>query len=175
LGSGEAGSLVDNTLSKTLIFGNSGSGKSTLAQRLSAEAGQAHLDLDTLAWQAVSPPERHPLEKSEREITAFIETHEHWVIEGCYADLISLALPFTQELIFLDLSVDDCVLHAQGRPWEPHKYASKAAQDANLEMLINWIREYPIRTDTCSRGAHLAVYESFSGKKTRITQSADLH
>lgn len=160
-------------MSKTLIFGNSGSGKSTLAKRLSAEAGQAHLDLDTLAWQAVSPPERNPQEKSQHEISTFTAAHEHWVIEGCYADLITLALPFAEELFFLDLSVEECILHAQNRAWEPHKYASKEAQDANLEMLINWIKEYPVRTDSCSRSAHMAVYETFSGKKTRIAHGAD--
>lgn len=161
-------------MSKTLIFGNSGSGKSTLAKRLCAEAGQAHLDLDTLAWQAVTPPERHPIETSQLEISAFVDKHDQWVIEGCYADLITLILPFAEQLIFLDLPVEECIVHAQSRPWEPHKYASKEAQDANLEMLLNWIKDYPSRSDSCSRDAHLAVFNAFSGEKTRIRHAAEI-
>jgi hypothetical protein len=36
----------------------------------------------------------------------------------------------------------ESVANAFSRPWEPHKYLSKEAQDANLEMLMGWIRAY---------------------------------
>lgn len=160
-------------MSKAVIFGNSGSGKSTLAQRMSNDAGLAHLDLDTLAWQATTPPQRKPLQESELEIIAFAQSHRDWVIEGCYADLIALAMPFADELIFLDLSVDDCIAHAHARPFEPHKYASKDAQDANLNMLVDWIKDYPKRNDSCSRSAHLALFDVFAGKKIRVTTPTD--
>jgi adenylate kinase family enzyme len=160
-------------LTKAVIFGNSASGKSTLAQRMSTDAGLAHLDLDTLAWQATTPPQRKPLRESSVEIAAFTQSHKDWVIEGCYADLIALAAPFAEELIFLDLSVDACVAHAHARPWESHKYASKDAQDANLEMLLGWIKDYPNRNDSCSRVAHLELFEVFAGKKTQVTTPTD--
>ncbi len=37
---------------KVLVFGNSGSGKSTYAKALSKRHGLAHLDLDTIVWEA---------------------------------------------------------------------------------------------------------------------------
>ncbi len=125
---------------KILIFGNSGSGKSSLAKELSLNASLAHLDLDTLAWRPASPPERAPLAESAKEIVSFAVSNKAWVIEGCYTDLLEIVGSMANELIFLNLSVEQCVNNARRRPWEPHKYESKAAQDNNLEMLIDWIR-----------------------------------
>ena len=153
---------------KIVIFGNSGSGKSTLAKRLCAEENISHLDLDLLAWQATVPPERMPLEQSAAEISKFIGTHDGWVIEGCYSDLLELALPFSNEMIFMNLPVEACIENAKSRPWEAHKYESKAAQDANLDMLIDWISQYAERSDTLSQVAHNRLYENYSGKKRML-------
>ena len=152
-------------MSKTLIFGNSGTGKSTLAKKISAEQNTAHLDLDTIAWQATVPPTRTPISEAKAKIDNFISANKHWVIEGCYADLLALAQGNAEKIIFLDLPVADCIANARNRPWEPHKYGSKAAQDANLTMLIDWISQYPTRDDTFSRQAHLNLYEAFTGEK----------
>ena len=48
-------------MSRIIVFGNSGSGKTTLAQALAQREGLAHLDLDTVAWRPVTPPERRPV------------------------------------------------------------------------------------------------------------------
>lgn len=151
---------------KILIFGNSGSGKSTLAKELCNFEGLAHLDLDTLAWETASPPKRRPLDESNEEIQAFIRSCDGWVVEGCYTDLLEKVLPFSTEIIFMNLPIDDCIINAKNRPWEPHKYESKEAQDANLAMLIDWISLYNKRTDTFSGLSHRTLYDSFEGKKT---------
>ncbi len=159
---------------KVLIFGNSGSGKSTLAKSLCAEAGLAHLDLDVLAWEACEPPalpQRKPLEASKQAIQRFISENEGWVIEGCYADLLAMALPDASEMIFLNLTVEDCIANAKSRPWEPHKYPSKKAQDANLDMLIAWIADYAERNDVFSKSSHQKLFDSFNGKKTMLTEN----
>lgn len=153
------------TLSKILVFGNSGSGKSTLAKRLCKEQGLAHLDLDTLAWSSTNPPERKPLPESKFTIEEFISSSEAWVIEGCYADLLDIAAPHADEAIFMNLPVTSCIENARKRPWEPHKYASKAEQDESLAMLIDWISQYPTRLDEFSESAHREFYETFIGKK----------
>jgi uncharacterized membrane protein YbaN (DUF454 family)/adenylate kinase family enzyme len=150
---------------KILIFGNSGSGKSTLAKKLCDEDSLAHLDLDTLAWRRSDAPVRKPLKESEQEIAQFIRANPGWVIEGCYTDLLELAAPYSSEIIFLNLPVETCIANAKKRPWEPHKYESKDAQDANLAMLIDWIAQYTERDDTFSRGAHEAFYEAYAGQK----------
>ena len=154
---------------RVVIFGNSGSGKSTLANWLVKSESIAHFDLDEIAWLPCEVPKRAPVGQSAVKIEEFTSFHEHWVIEGCYADLIELAAPLATEMIFLNLSVDDCVKNAKMRDWEPHKYATKDAQDANLEMLISWIKDYPKRTDSCSLNAHLALYKNFDGKKRLVT------
>lgn len=154
-----------------LIFGNSGSGKSTLARSLAEREGLAHLDLDTLAWKPTVPPERKPIEQSWEEIKRFISVNENWVIEGCYTDLIELVEDSVTEIIFMNLPVDVCISNARNRPWEPHKYESKESQDQNLEMLIDWIRQYTERDDTFSKIAHQAFYDQYSGRKTMITRN----
>lgn len=161
---------------KILIFGNSGSGKSTLAQRLSRESNLPHLDLDTLAWlpwdpAGDTPPQRMPLEESLAAMQAFTAGSEGWVIEGCYADLLERMLPHATEIVFMNLPAEACVANARLRPWEPHKYPSKEAQDANLPMLIEWIRQYDERTDTFSRAAHQALYDAFAGHKSMRTSN----
>jgi adenylate kinase family enzyme len=156
---------------KVLIFGNSGSGKSTLAKELQKYENLSHLDLDTLAWLPTSPPERSPLEDSERQIREFVNTHAHWVIEGSYSDLLQLAIPSANELIFMNLPIMACISNAKNRPWEPHKYESKEAQDANLSMLIDWISQYEEREDTFSQSAHRKLYNEYCGMKRMYTSN----
>lgn len=155
---------------KIIVFGNSGSGKSTLARAL-REEGLAHLDLDVLAWLPTNPPERRPIEHAYVDIQQFMKENAEWVIEGCYADLLELVEPFATEAIFMNLPVHLCQENARNRPWEPHKYGSQAAQDENLEMLLDWIAGYAERSGALSFSAHRAIYDSFSGKKSEITSN----
>ena len=159
---------------KVIIFGNSGSGKSTLAAELHAE-GLSHLDLDVLAWLPSSPPERRPIEQAQAEIMHFIRGNTDWVIEGCYSDLLELAKPFANEAIFMNLPIHTCQENARNRPWEPHKYPSKEAQDENLEMLLEWIAGYKERTDTLSYRAHSTLFDDFRGEKKEISSNRQTH
>ena len=68
----------------------------------------------------------------------------------------------------MNLPVALCIENAKNRPWESHKYQSKAAQDANLTMLIDWIAQYEQRTDTFSKSAHQILFDEFTGKKTQV-------
>ncbi|PAJ74557.1 shikimate kinase [Pseudoalteromonas sp. NBT06-2] len=158
-------------MSKFVVFGNSGSGKSTLAKELALKNQLAHLDLDTVAWQSITPAERLSISESSKSINDFLSINSDWVIEGCYSDLLELVIQQAEEVIFLNLPVSACIDNAKNRPWEPHKYESKEAQDANLEMLINWISQYTARTDTFSKFAHEKLFEDFQGKKTMYTQA----
>lgn len=69
----------------------------------------------------------------------------------------------------MNLSTQQCQDNARHRPWEPHKYESKEAQDANLSMLLDWIAGYTERDDSLSYAVHFALFQSFHGKKTEIT------
>lgn len=165
-------SFEERILQKVLVFGNSASGKSTLAKRLAKVGLLAHLELDLLAWQATNPPTRVPLVESAKVIEKFMIQHEHWVIEGCYSDLLKIAEEQSTEIIYMNLSVDDCIINANNRPWEPHKYASKTEQDANLAMLIEWISQYEHRDDNFSKAAHLSFYQNYTGAKKMLTTNS---
>lgn len=158
-------------MSKIIIFGNSGSGKSTLARHLSETNDLAYLDLDTLAWKATFPPERQKIELSWDKIANFISINKSWVIEGCYTDLLELIKDESTEIVFMNLPIDLCVSNAKARPWEPHKYPSKQAQDENLYMLINWISQYSERKDVFSYDAHIKFYNEYKGKKQMFTRN----
>lgn len=153
-------------MSRVVIFGNSGAGKSTLAKHLSERDTLAHLDLDTLAWNDTQPPTRAPVAQSSEQIHAFVDKHPDWVIEGCYADLLAIALRFAGEVIFLNPGVATCLDNAAKRPWEPHKYSSPKRQNENLPMLLDWIRRYFDRDDEFSLQAHRALFDGFEGKKS---------
>jgi hypothetical protein len=60
------------------------------------------------------------------------------------------------------------VQNCRARPWEPHKYASKAEQDANLPMLLDWVRAYDSRDDEFSLRAHRRLFKSFNGPKREV-------
>lgn len=123
------------------------------------------MDLDTVAWLAgTSTPARKPFPDSKAEILKIVAL-DCWVVEGCYADLLEVAVPRATEIVFLNPGADTCVQNARNRPWEPHKYSSPEEQDANLEMLVNWIREYDRRTDEFSYTAHRRLFDNFVGSK----------
>jgi adenylate kinase family enzyme len=155
---------------KIVILGNSGSGKSTLALALARGSGFVHLDLDTLAWDpAAATPARRRLDDSLALIGAFLRAHDDWVIEGCYADLLASVTPHCTRLIFLNPGVEACIANCRARPWEPHKYPSKAAQDEGLEFLLGWVREYATRTDEFSLLQHRRLFDGFRGDKEEFT------
>jgi len=155
------------------ILGNSGSGKSTLARRLADLRGLEPLDLDGLAWEPglIAVP-RDPM-AALAEVAAACTTREHWIIEGCYADLIRATLPHGPILVFLKPGVDTCLAHCLARPWEPHKYASKAEQDGHLAFLLTWVREYDSREGPLSLRAHQALFDAYGGPKHQRTIPPD--
>ena len=158
---------------KVVILGNSGSGKTTMAGRLVERHGLALLDLDTIAWSA--PGERKRFSESIGDLQAFVNDHASgWVIEGSYGDLAEAALAHCTELRFLNPGIAACIANCEARPFEPHKYASPEEQDANLDMLKDWVRQYETRADTYGLAYHRRVYASFDGEKREYTDPGDM-
>ncbi len=150
---------------RVAIAGNSGSGKTTLAKRLAADTEVPVLDLDTVAWEPgkIAVP-RDPGDAAE-DVRQFCSSNDDWIIEGCYASLITAALEFEPRLLVLDPGADQCAENCRSRPWEPHKYASKEQQDEHLAFLLEWLAEYYTRDDDMSLLAHKRVYEGYGGPK----------
>lgn len=153
-------------MQKIVIFGNSGSGKSTLAKKYVDKYALAHLDLDSIAWAKSATPTRRPLTESQTDIEQYLADNTRWVVEGCYADLLGIVLPHASKVIFINPGIDTCIENCRNRPWELHKYASPEAQDKNLAMLIDWVKQYPQRSDEFSLAAHRQLFDDYQGNKT---------
>ena len=155
------------------IIGNSGSGKSTLARQLAAVHTLASLDLDTIVWEPGSVGVWRSREATMADAKAFCESNARWVTEGCYGELTRHVLEYSPMLLFMEPGVEACLANCRGRPWEPHKYASKEQQDERLDFLLMWVREYYTRDDDLSLRAHQAVFDSYRGPKRLLTHAVD--
>jgi adenylate kinase family enzyme len=160
-------------MERIVIFGNSGSRKSSLAKALAELYQVPHLDLDVIAWKADEPGVRAAHEESLKELMHFIRASDSWVIEGCYSVLLKEAARYCTEMIFLNPGVDACVENCRCRPWEPHKYKSREAQDANLQMLLQWVREYEIREDEFSLSEHRRLFDMHEGRKVEYRSNEE--
>jgi len=150
---------------RVLIFGNSGSGKTTLAARLAQEHSLVHLDLDSIVWEPGKVAVQRAPEHIARSLDAFLASHERWVIEGCYGELVEAASGHCTELVFLNPGLEVCLANNRRRPWEPHKYASRQDQDAMLANLQAWVAGYYERQDPWSYHAHRKIFDAFPGPK----------
>jgi len=158
---------------RIVLLGNSGSGKSTLAGRIAEAFQLPSLDLDTVAWVPGQVAVARDPAEARAAVGAFCSAHQGWVVEGCYGGLVQEALAFGPLLLFLDPGLEACLAHARSRPWEPHKYASRQAQDEKLAFLLDWIRSYDTREGELSRGAHEALFRAYPGPKHRLGQRPD--
>ena len=154
---------------RIVVFGNSGAGKSTYARTLAARDGLAHLDLDSIVWEPGQVAVPREADAVRAALQAFIDGHARWVIEGCYGELVALAARTCDELVFLDPGLEACLEHNRRRPWEPHKYASREAQDAMLDALQAWVAGYYTREDAWSHRAHCALFDAHEGPKVRVS------
>jgi len=157
---------------RLLVIGNSGSGKSTLARRVADVERLPLLDLDAIVWEPGKIAVQRPMAAVLADLERFLDTHDHWVVEGCYGDLAARAAPRCTLLLFLNPGIDACVDNNTRRPWEPHKYASPAEQDAMLDTLQQWVRSYGERDDAWSLRAHRALFDAHRGAKRELADRA---
>jgi len=155
------------------IVGNSGSGKSTLAGRLAGGTATPVLDLDTVAWEPGEIARPRSPSDAAADVRRFCESGEEWIVEGCYATLVEVALQYEPHLLFLDPGLEQCLANCRARPWEPHKYASKAEQDERLAFLLAWVADYYQRDGEMSHQGHLALFQSYAGPGQRLHEFPD--
>lgn len=155
-------------MSRIAIIGNAGSGKSTLARQLSAALSAPVLDLDSVAWEPGKPAQPRATESAVAAVREFCGRHPSWIIEGCYGDLVEAMLDGQVELIFVNRDEARCVAQCRARPWEPHKWATKEAQDAHLDCLLDWVRAYYTREGVMSLRGHREVFDRYAGPKREI-------
>lgn len=151
------------------ILGNAGSGKSTLARWIAGHTAAPLLDLDTVAWEPNLVAVARPAIAAEDDVRAFCSSHATWVVEGCYANLVLAALEHSPTLVFLNPGRAQCLANCRARPWEPHKYASKAEQDQHLSFLLAWVGGYYTRDGEMSLASDAALFAAYEGRKHELT------
>jgi len=154
---------------RIVIIGNAGSGKSTLARVLAAPGGDPVLDLDTIVWEPGKIAVPRAPEAVHADLDRFYAEHERWIVEGCYGGLAERLLVREPELVFVNPGEAACLERCRARPWEPHKYASKAAQDAMLDNLLAWVSGYYRRDGDMSLARHRAIFDGYRGPKRELT------
>lgn len=160
-------------MTRIAILGNSGSGKSTLARSLAARFDATLLDLDTVAWEPGQVAVARSSQVARADVRAFCAGNPRWVVEGCYASLIEAALEFSPFLLFLNPGEQQCVENCRARPWEPHKYASRAEQDERLAFLLSWVRDYYTRAGDMSLAGHRACFDAYPGARQELRTQCD--
>ena len=156
------------------VLGNSGSGKSTLAHWFATRGLSDVLDLDTVAWSTAATPTLRAPEEAIGDVLSFCAARRSWIVEGCYAHLIGASLALRPRLIFLNPGAAQCLANCRSRPWEPHKYATREAQDERLAFLLNWVQEYYVRDGDLSLKAHEALFTAYDGPKAQLTAAPRL-
>jgi hypothetical protein len=132
---------------------------------LSENGNAAVLDLDTVAWEPGKVAVARPPELASADVRAFCNANASWVVEGCYAALVKVALEFAPRLVFLNPGEARCIANCRARPWEPHKYASKREQDERLSFLLSWVSEYYRRDGDLSLAGHRRCFDEYAGPK----------
>jgi adenylate kinase family enzyme len=154
---------------RIIIYGNSGAGKTTLVRQLQQQHDLPRLVLDSIAWE----PEwgkRRPLQTSIADLRRFIDTHQGWIIEGCYGDLIEAALPYCTDLRFVNPAVEVCVANCRKRYSDWQKHRRPEDQRSPLEELLPWVRDYERRNDELSLACHRQIFDGFDGPKTEYQE-----
>jgi len=127
------------------------------------------LDLDTIVWEPGRIAVPRPPEAVHADLDRFCAEHDAWIVEGCYGALAERLLALEPELIFLNPGEAACLRNCRARPWEPHKYASKVAQDEKLELLLAWVSDYYRRADDTSLARHRAIFDGYRGPRRELT------
>ena len=154
---------------RIIIYGNSGSGKTTLARQLELQYGLDVLDLDDIAWES-DWGQRRSFQASIAELRQFIDSHDDWIIEGCYGDLIDAALKDCTDLRFLNPGIEPCLANCRKRHCDWKKYKRAEDERSPLEELIPWVRNYDQRNDEFSLASHYAIFDKFAGQKTEYNE-----
>ena len=154
---------------RILVFGNSGSGKSTHAKALAARHGLAHLDLDSIVWEPGKIAVPRDAQAVAASLDEFIASHDQWVVEGCYGELVQTASAECTQLVFLNPGLQACQANNLKRPWEPQKYASMEQQNSMLANLQAWVAGYYSRDDAWSYKVHRRIFDEYPEIKVEYT------
>ena len=105
-----------NLMNKIIVIGCPGSGKSRLSRKLRCKLEIPLWHLDMLYWNS----DRTTVEKKTflERLSAVLEK-DKWIVDGNYMSTMEQRLEKCDTVIFLDFSVDDCILGVKERMGKP--------------------------------------------------------
>jgi adenylate kinase family enzyme len=86
---------------------------------LAHHEGVPHLDLDSIVWEPYQIAVLRLPETIRQQLEHFLSTHDRWVIEGCYGEVVEAAAPQCTQLVFLNPGLAACLANNARRTWEP--------------------------------------------------------
>ena len=154
---------------KIAILGFSGCGKSTLAQKLGKKYNLPVLHLDRIQF-AANWVERE-LEDKLRDTADFLDSHDSWVMDGNYSNLLQeRRLEEADRIIILELNRFVCLWRVLKR-WLTYKGSSRPDMAAGCEEKVDWefLRWVLHDGRTAKRKAHMnEICKQYPDKCIRI-------
>ena len=153
---------------KIIIIGNSGSGKTWLARRISKVCRIPHIPLDRIFWE----PGGYNSKRTDLEVNTDlkqIQDSRSWIVEGVFGHLADQLTSFSDILIFMNLSWDECRRNLMNRDSESSKQLDPVTAEQNFESLLVWASEYEIRKSKASRKYHCFLYDKISLRNVKPT------
>lgn len=121
---------------KIAILGFSGCGKSTLAQKLGKKYNLPVLHLDRIQF-AANWVERE-LEDKLRDTADFLDSHDSWVMDGNYSNLLQeRRLEEADRIIILELNRFVCLWRVLKR-WLTYRGSSRPDMAEDCEEKVDW-------------------------------------
>lgn len=100
-------------MDRVFVIGNGGSGKTWLTEKLSEELSIRSVHLDDLHWLPNFAGERP---RSERDrLVDDAANSASWIMEGIYGSVLAQVFARVTTLIWLDLSLDECLSNLMDR------------------------------------------------------------
>lgn len=153
---------------KILIIGNSSSGKTYLAQQISTNKNYPIIHLDQIFWSNSSFTQAVPKEIRHQNLASHLMA-ENWIVEGVFGDLSALAALSADQLIFLNLSWEEChdSLIKRGR--------SSLSSEDQFNELLDWAKDYWRRETPSSFQGHQNIYNNFYNDKIQLNSRDEIN
>jgi hypothetical protein len=150
---------------RIFVIGNGGSGKTWLTEKLSAGLHIPSTHLDDLHWLPNFEAERL---REERDRLVDEAAHgAAWIMEGIYGSVFRQVSARVTTLIWLDLSVDECLSNLM------HRGQTGGGTVEQFDDLLAYTRAYHDRQNLNSYAGHLRLFDEFGLEKFRFSGRSD--
>jgi len=152
-------------MDRIFVMGNSGSGKTWLTEKISKELSIPSIHLDDLHWLPNFAGERPRSERDHLVDTA--ANHPSWIMEGIYGSVLTQVITRITTLIWLDVSLDDCLSNLM------HRGQTGGGTDEQFEELLDYSRAYHDRQNLNSYEGHSRLFSEFELSKFKLSSRTD--